>query len=176
MVLEAPPAPEEMAEPMAEVPPTLEPTPPAVEATVLRPLPPPSKPPQRASPKPTIARLAAPTAIPVAASVPTAAAPEPRQVVISPTWRNALTSWLRAHRTYPEAARRRGDQGRVMLRFTVERDGRVSDAALVQGSGFPNLDDAAVALVRNAHVPPLPADMEDARVTVTIPIAYELER
>jgi protein TonB len=45
--------------------------------------------------------------------------------------------------TYPEAARRLGAEGTVLLRLSVGADGRVASAEVVQGSGFPVLDRAA---------------------------------
>ena len=45
--------------------------------------------------------------------------------------------------TYPDAARRLGAQGTVLLRLSVRADGTVAAAEVVQGSGFPVLDRAA---------------------------------
>jgi TonB family protein len=45
--------------------------------------------------------------------------------------------------TYPEAARRLGAEGTVLLRLSVGPDGAVASAEVVQGSGFPVLDRAA---------------------------------
>jgi len=95
---------------------------------------------------------------------------------ISPDWQNALGAWLGAHKRYPEPARRRAEQGRVVVRFTVTRDGQVLDVALVDGSGFPALDEAAQTLIRNAQLPAFPASMTTAQVNVTVPIQYSLER
>jgi protein TonB len=44
---------------------------------------------------------------------------------------------------YPEAARRLGAQGTVLLRLSVGADGAVASVEVVQGSGFPVLDRAA---------------------------------
>ncbi len=44
---------------------------------------------------------------------------------------------------YPEAARRLGAQGSVVLRIAVGADGVPISAEVVQGSGFPVLDRAA---------------------------------
>jgi TonB family protein len=45
--------------------------------------------------------------------------------------------------TYPEAARRLGAEGSVLLRLAIGADGVVSGAEVVRGSGFPVLDRAA---------------------------------
>ena len=42
----------------------------------------------------------------------------------------------------------------VRVRFTVEPSGKVLDVSVVQSSGSARLDAAALALLRNAAVPP----------------------
>ena len=68
--------------------------------------------------------------------------------------RPLLAAWLAAHRRYPEDARRRSEQGDVTIRFTVASDGRVSDVAVVKGSGFGALDASALAMLQGATLPP----------------------
>ncbi|UQV45811.1 energy transducer TonB [Janthinobacterium lividum] len=45
--------------------------------------------------------------------------------------------------SWPLGEKRRGAQGRVTLHFTVEADGKVSQAAVIRSSGYPALDQAA---------------------------------
>ncbi|HLI21725.1 MAG TPA: energy transducer TonB, partial [Stellaceae bacterium] len=52
---------------------------------------------------------------------------------------------------YPPEARRLGKQGSLILQVLVEADGRVSDSKLVQSSGFPVLDQAALAGVKTNY-------------------------
>ena len=63
-----------------------------------------------------------------------------------------------------------------MVRFTVASDGRVLNVALVQGSGFPALDEAAQAMLRGASLPPFPPGLAEREITATVPIRYQLER
>ena len=86
----------------------------------------------------------------------------------------AGTAWLEAHRTYPEDARRRGEEGRVTVRFTVDRTGKVLDAEVAQGSGSVALDTAALDLLRQAALPPFAPAMAAQRVTITIQLHYTL--
>ena len=72
-------------------------------------------------------------------------------------------------------ARRNGDQGRVVVHFTVDREGRVLDVALVQSSGSQVLDEAAETLLRGARLPPFPSGMAQNQVAITLPIHYALE-
>jgi periplasmic protein TonB len=52
---------------------------------------------------------------------------------------------------YPTNARRAGEQGSVVLQVLVGADGRVLDARLVQSSGFPDLDGAALDGIKSDY-------------------------
>jgi len=189
-----PPPPPEPASP-AETPlPAIPPPPPTTDALVLPAVPPPPPHPQPKSrlaetrrPPPAAAsrpRPAAPTQQVVLPQAPSAAPPSAAEETASARaappapipagWQHALFGWLAAHQTYPEEARRRGEEGRAVLRFTVDRSGRVLEVALVSGSGSPRLDEAALAILHDATLPPFPAEMQQDRVTVTVQIKYRL--
>ncbi len=51
---------------------------------------------------------------------------------------------------YPDAARAAGQQGTVVIRFTIDPDGRITRAWAVRPSPFPLLNDAATAAVRDS--------------------------
>ena len=52
---------------------------------------------------------------------------------------------------YPLVSRRLGEQGTVILEVLVDESGRATDAKLVQSSGFPRLDEAALAGVKASY-------------------------
>jgi TonB family protein len=52
--------------------------------------------------------------------------------------------------SYPLAARRQGQEGTVLIRFTVGTDGRVLSAEAAKPSPWPLLNDAALAAVRGS--------------------------
>jgi periplasmic protein TonB len=167
-----PPAPADMLPP----PPPSMPTPP-----VTPPKPAPHAPLPRPAPRPRPS--SAPSLVPApvqtrpapsAPTVPSANPPPPPP--ISPSWQSALGAWLQANKTYPEEARRRGDEGRATVRFTVSREGRVVDFQLLSGTGSAVLDAAVERLLRGARLPPFPAGMGQDAVTVTLQIRYTLER
>lgn len=97
------------------------------------------------------------------------------QAGADPAWLADVAAWLLAHRSYPEMARELGRQGTVVMQITVDPQGHVEDVNLVRGSGTDLLDHAAEALVRSAHLPPFPPDMNLPRQSITIPIRYRLE-
>jgi len=63
-----------------------------------------------------------------------------------------------------------------VLRFVVDRSGRVVDHAIQQSSGFADLDAAVEAMVQGAAMPPFPAGMTEPQIQVSIAIRYSLTR
>lgn len=63
----------------------------------------------------------------------------------------------------------------MVVRFTVQRSGQVTDVTVAKSSGSPRLDAAAVAMLRGASVPPFDAAMSEQRITATVPIRFRLE-
>ncbi len=55
---------------------------------------------------------------------------------------------------YPVGARRRGEEGRVVIEVTVLTSGRTGDHAVVASSGFAELDRAAENAIRRARFAP----------------------
>lgn len=90
-------------------------------------------------------------------------------------WYQALLECLRAMKRYPPLARRLGQEGVVLIEARISPDGRLEDASVKKGSGYPLLDrdalrllEAAAEMARGRLRPDRPANLE-------IPIAYRLE-
>ncbi len=172
-----PPADAATAQPDAPAPPpapTVHAT--TVHATTAQSEPPRVPPARPKAPRPIPTPHAAtptppPAAPPVAAGGTEATAAAP---AIDPGWQASVVAWIAAHKTYPSAAQRMGEEGRVEVRFTVDRLGRVMDAEIVVGSGSGRLDSAAVALLSSATLPAFPATMSRDRITLVTPIRYTL--
>ncbi len=148
-----PPAPEALAVPDFSQPPLPRPKP---AQPAERPAPPKAEP-KRTTPSVQPARPAAatPAGTPSSASsAPTAAATATTPATVAPGWNALLAAWLAANRRYPDEARRRSEEGEVTVKFSVAADGRVSEAAVVKGSGFAALDAAALRLLQGATLPP----------------------
>jgi protein TonB len=82
-------------------------------------------------------------------------------------WAGYLRRWVdRVERVgnlnYPDEARHRGLSGQLVISVAVRRDGSVENAVIVDSSGIPLLDDAALRIARLAEpYPPLPKTEED---------------
>jgi len=124
------------------------------------------------SSQPTPAAIAAPQTAYAPTPVP---APVPSSEV-SPGYRALLSAWLDSHKRYPDSARQRGEEGRAILRFAVDRSGRVLSFAVAQSSGFPDIDASIEEMMRNAALPPFPAGMTQQRIDVSVTIRFSLAR
>jgi len=71
---------------------------------------------------------------------------------------------------YPRIARKRGWQGKVVIKFVVWEDGHVSDVEIVESSGYSVLDKNAVKSVKTAAPFPKPP----IRTELIIPIRFGL--
>lgn len=77
--------------------------------------------------------------------------------------------------TYPYAARRRGMEGRVVVKVVVDRAGTVTTAAVAVSSGHRLLDRAALVAVKGWTFHPARRGGRAVGATIAIPIAFALE-
>jgi periplasmic protein TonB len=125
---------------------------------------------------PTTQTSRAVTAPPQTASAMTAVpAPAPSPEA-SAGYRGLLSAWLESHKRYPDAARQRGEEGHAVLRFEVERSGRVVDYEVTKSSGYPDLDQSIEDMMRGANLPPFPAGVSQSRMQVSVTIRFSLRR
>lgn len=62
----------------------------------------------------------------------------------------------------------------VRLRFVVDRHGRVSDPEILEGTGYPGIDQAAVAaIVAASPLPAPPLARGDDTVLATLPVSFD---
>jgi protein TonB len=109
---------------------------------------------------------------PQVASIPS----PPPGPTISADYRAVLSGWLQSHKRYPEEARQRGEQGRAVLRFRVDRYGRVLDYAVVGTTGYADLDAAVENMMHGATLPPFPAGMTEPEIEVSVAIRFGIAR
>ena len=85
-------------------------------------------------------------------------------------WQSHLMAHLERRKRYPSAARARGERGIVYVRFTIDEGGNVQSASLARSSGFAELDQEVLSLVRRAS--PVPAPPPEAQRTITAPVRF----
>ena len=109
---------------------------------------------------------------PAAVSAPAMPAQEaPRQARIDAPAR--LQRQLRPE--YPEGARRRGEEGAVILSIFVSARGRAEAVEVVGSSGFPELDAAASAAVRKARLTPATSGGKAVASHVRLTVRFRLK-
>jgi protein TonB len=77
---------------------------------------------------------------------------------------------------YPSISRRFGEQGRVVLRVFVERDGRPTQVSIGTSSGYTRLDSAALDAVRGWTFVPATRGEERVAAWVLVPVQFRLDR
>jgi protein TonB len=76
--------------------------------------------------------------------------------------------------TYPENARRRGQQGRVVIQVNVSAEGRALSASVAQSSGFASLDTAALTAVERCRFDPATRGGAPVAWVYTLPVLFRL--
>lgn len=102
--------------------------------------------------------------------------PIPAPPTVAPSYQAMLSSWLESHKHYPEDARRRGEEGRAVLRFRLDRYGRVLDYSVVSSTGFADLDASLESMMRGTLLPPFPPSMPQPEIEVSVAIRFDLSR
>lgn len=87
---------------------------------------------------------------------------------------NEFSKWVNQRLVYPEIAKENGVQGRVMLQFTVNADGTVSNVKVLRGVDS-SLDKEAVRVVSSSPKWK-PGRQRDraVKVTYTFPVIFQL--
>jgi periplasmic protein TonB len=175
----APPVPEVTEVP---VPAPVAATPPPLEDTQ----PPPKErpaPAQKPTPKPVVARAhSAPTSPLAGLAPPRSADPAEQQSAAVGSATAALVpprpvAGMETNRapTYPEIARRRGEEGRVVLRVSVSVDGMPLDVEVMGTSGHASLDSAALSAVRKWRFIPATRAGKSVPAVAEVPVRFRLD-
>ena len=118
--------------------------------------------------------VAEPVIAPVAAEImaepvtpPAPASPAPRTI--------SKVEYIRPPQVeYPALSRRIGEQGRVLLRVLIGREGRAERVEVQVSSGSQRLDDAAVKAAREALYRPYAENGVAISVWALVPTSFEL--
>lgn len=75
---------------------------------------------------------------------------------------------------YPDSARRRGREGLVVLRLSIDADGVLRDIRIVEKAGF-GLDEAALEAARASTYAPARRFGRPVRCEVLLPVRFALK-
>jgi protein TonB len=92
---------------------------------------------------------------------------------VSPArWQSRLMAHLERRKRYPSGAHSRGEQGTVYVRFRIDDAGNVLSASLARSSGFPELDQEVLSLIRRAS--PVPTPPPGVNKNITAPVRFSV--
>ena len=91
-------------------------------------------------------------------------------------YRTELVNAISRYKRYPMRARKKGNEGDVVVAFTIEKDGRITGIAVVESSSWSSLDRAAVrALEKLNRFKPIPDSFFRKQWSFQIPIKFSLQ-
>src|SRR5699024_9082019 len=97
---------------------------------------------------------------------------------IEDRWKQQVRVHLERRKRYPRQAQRLRQEGTPVVRFRLDKNGRVSRATIQQGSGVTALDKEAVQLVeRSQPLPKPPPELlanSGNSIELTLPIEFSL--
>jgi TonB family protein len=88
-------------------------------------------------------------------------------------YQGLVAARLARFKRFPPDARRRREQGRALVSFTIDSSGRATSIRLVQGTGFAILDEEAQAMVRRAS--PFPSPPGGVATSFSAPVTFHLK-
>jgi protein TonB len=77
-------------------------------------------------------------------------------------------------RYYPAQSKRLGEQGKCLVKLTIEADGTTRDASIAQSTGYPRLDEACLRAFVPGKFIPVKEDGKPVEATWVIPITWKL--
>jgi protein TonB len=76
---------------------------------------------------------------------------------------------------YPQKAYENNEEGNVIVKMSIDADGRLAGAALISSSGYAELDDGALSVVQTAApFEPLPEIYDLSRLNIVASFQYKI--
>jgi TonB family protein len=107
--------------------------------------------------------------------------PSPRIVpdIVDPkildSYLSTLQTLIASAKKYPESARKSGQEGKVTVKFTVLKDGKVKNIQLVSKTNYRDLDNEAIeAVKRAAPFSGLPDEIGKPFLDIVLPFRFKL--
>lgn len=118
-----------------------------------------------------------PAPAPVSAPAPATPAPAAAPVPMGPRTLplSAVQYLVMPQLEYPRASRRQRESGRAQVRVLIDEAGQPRTVEIASSTGFPLLDQAAVAAVRKARFKPYQENGQAQAAYAVIPLTFDLE-
>lgn len=135
---------------------------PVIKAAEKLPLPP--------SPLPSPVEAPTPKAI---VTPPPPPSPAPASPAVREDYLAQVKGAIQAAVQFPESAKMLGENGRVLLHFSLH-DGQISAIRILQKGSMNAFDSAAIAALREARLPMVPAGLKDKFFDLSIWVEFKL--
>ncbi len=94
---------------------------------------------------------------------------------IASSWESSVVRHLQRYKRYPSAALSRNEEGVVLLRFSLDRNGHVLARHIERSSGYADLDEEVMDMIMRAEpLPAFPANMPQPQLDLTVPIRFSM--
>jgi protein TonB len=163
-----PPTPKPKVQPKPVPRPTPRPTPRPVPHPVAKPQ---EKIPVPPSPLPSPVQAPAPKVI--ATPPPPPQSPAPVSPAVREDYLAQVKGAIQAAVRFPESAKMLGENGRVQLHFFLH-NGQISEVKIMQKGSMSAFESAAIAALRNARLPTVPAGLKDKSFDLSIWVEFKL--
>lgn len=99
----------------------------------------------------------------------------PKRKRIKNSYLSKVKRTIEQRKRYPKAAKRLKQEGSVTVRFTILGNGRIKNITLLAGSKYKKLNRAAIKTIeRIVSFGPIPKELNEKSMVVTLPIKYEI--
>ena len=117
--------------------------------------------------------IPAPVAVPLE---PKKSEPPPQETN-SRQYLDIIRTRINAHKIYPESARKRMEEGSVLVRFMLTASGQITSIEVIGGASSETLRGAATdAVMRAAPFPVIPKSIGKDSISIKLTIHFKLER
>ncbi|MBU3085431.1 TonB family protein [Acinetobacter seifertii] len=95
----------------------------------------------------------------------------------NPQWESFVLAKLQKLKRYPAYAQRQKQEDVVMVQFTLDSEGKLINAHLLQSKGFELLDRESLALIKRASPfpKPPPEALQNGSAQLTVPIEFFIQ-
>jgi protein TonB len=85
-------------------------------------------------------------------------------------------NWVQSNVKYPQIALENGIQGNVVIKFVVEKDGKLSNIQVLQSPDKTLADAAVQVLQKSPKWKPGKQRNKPVRVTYTLPVSFKIQQ
>jgi TonB family protein len=84
-----------------------------------------------------------------------------------------LRSAIERNKSYPSMSRRLGQTGTVVVAFTLEEDGKITDVRVETPSRFERLNESALEAVKKVEkFRPIPSEWGEEKISLSVPVKF----